>query len=93
MQSLPEGLAIPAKKGIVLEAGAAHLMLCELQVGLVQGRTFLLTLHFARAGDVTVTVRVRRKVDAAGVPDLPVVTSGDLTISLASAPPVSPSHR
>ena len=62
-------------------------MLYGLLVDLVQGRTFPLTLHFARAGDVTVTARVRRKLDAAGVTPFPPVMADDLSISLISAPP------
>jgi hypothetical protein len=46
-----------------------------------------LTLDFERAGQIAVTVRVRRKVDAAGVPPIPPVAVGDLAISLVSAPP------
>ena len=42
-------------------------MLVGLRQDLVQGRAFPLTLIFSRAGDVTVTARVRRKVDASGI--------------------------
>jgi hypothetical protein len=54
---------------------------------LVQGKTFPLTLRFERAGEVAVIARVRRRVDAAGTQPLPEVSLGDLTITLASAPP------
>ena len=87
MQSLPEGIAIPAESTLVLELGASHPMLVGLRRDLVQSDTFPLTLSFDRAGEVTVTARVRRKVDAAGVPPIPPVVAGDLSISLASAPP------
>lgn len=90
MLPLADGLIISAGSSIVLEPGAAHVMLIDLKEGLVQGQTFPLTLRFARAGEVMVAVRVRRKVDAAGLPPLPAVARGDLTISLASAPPASP---
>ncbi len=87
MASEPDGIRIPAGETLVLEPAAGHLMLVGLRDTLVQGRTFPLTLHFERAGEVTVTARVRRKVDAAGVEPIPPVAAGDLRISLASAPP------
>jgi copper(I)-binding protein len=87
MAVAPDGVRIPAGSTVFLEPGSAHVMLIGLDVGLIQGRTFPLTLHFARAGDVEVTARVRRKVDAAGVPPLPAVTGGEITVSLVSAPP------
>ncbi len=87
MRIVPDGLAIPAGATIILEPGASHLMLVGLHVDLVQGKTFPLTLHFARAGEVTVTVRVRRRVDAAGITPFPPVMAGGISVSLASAPP------
>jgi copper(I)-binding protein len=87
MGLLAEGLAIPAGSTVTLEPGSDHLMLIGLQRTLVQGDTFPLTLWFAQAGEVTVTGRVRRKVDAAGVAPIPPVTAGGLTVSLVSAPP------
>lgn len=62
-------------------------MLLGLRRDLAQGETFPLTLRFARAGEMTVTARVRRKVDAAAVSPVPTVVSGDISVSLASAPP------
>jgi periplasmic copper chaperone A len=87
MELLPDGLEIPPGAMLILEGGADHLMLFAPRVMLVQGRTFPLTLHFARAGDVDVTGRVRRKVDAAGITPFPPVVAGGLRISLISAPP------
>ena len=87
MSSLPEGLPIPPGTTLILEPGSSHLMLYGLHESLVQGRTFPLTLHFAHAGDVVVTGRVRRKLDAAGITPFPPVVAGDLRISLISAPP------
>lgn len=87
MQPVPGGLSIPAKGTIILEPGASHLMLLGLQTDLVQGETFPLTLRFARAGKVTVTARVRRRVDAAGLTPFPPVVVGALSLALASAPP------
>lgn len=87
MEAIPEGIVIPPGSTLTLEPGSSHLMLVDLQRALVQGQTFPLTLDFERAGEVMVTVRVRRKVDAAGVPAIPPVEVGGLTIALASAPP------
>jgi periplasmic copper chaperone A len=84
---IPEGIVIPAQTTITFEPGKSHLALVGLRTDLVQGETFPLTLRFERAGEVTVVARVRRRVDAAGLEPLPVVTLGDLTIGLASAPP------
>ena len=87
MQPDPEGLVIPAGESLILDPGGGHLMLLGLRADLVQGENFPLTLHFDNAGDVTVTVRVRRKVDAAGITPFPPVVVSGLTISLASTPP------
>jgi copper(I)-binding protein len=87
MEAVPEGIVIPSGSTLTLEPGNSHLMLIDLQQALVQGQTFPLTLDFERAGQIAVTVRVRRKVDAAGVPPIPPVAVGDLAISLVSAPP------
>lgn len=87
MEPAPNGIRIPAGATRILEPGASHLMLLGLRANLVQGESFPLTLQFARAGEVEVTVRVRRKVDAAGLTSPPPVVAGALTISLASAPP------
>jgi copper(I)-binding protein len=83
----PGGIVIPAGATVTLEPGKSHIALFRLRTDLVQGETFPLSLRFERAGEVTVSARVRRKVDAAGVAPLPEVSLGDLTIALASAPP------
>lgn len=87
MDLLADGIPLPPGSTVILELGSSHLMLVGLREALVQGQTFPLTLHFAHAGDVTVTVRVRRKLDAAGITPFPPVAAGNLLISLASAPP------
>jgi copper(I)-binding protein len=84
---LPGGLDIAAGATITLEPAASHLALFGLRSDLVQGETFPLSLYFDRAGEVNVTARVRRKVDAAGSTPLPPVTVGDLTVTGASALP------
>jgi copper(I)-binding protein len=83
------GLVIPAGTTLTLEPGSSHLSLIGLQADLVQGDVFPLTLHFDRAGEVTVVARVRRKVDAAGIAAIPAVAVGDLILELASAPPAA----
>jgi copper(I)-binding protein len=83
---------IPAQSAISLEPGASHLMMEGLQKSLVQGQVFPLSLHFAEAGDVLVEVRVRRKQDAAGVPQTSPGVAGSLTILHASAPPAPVAH-
>ena len=87
MEASPAGIRIPAGATLILEPAASHLMLLGLTTDLVQGETFPLTLCFEQAGEATVTVRVRRKVDAAGIEQIPPVAAGGLRISLASAPP------
>ena len=84
---LPGGLLIAAGATITLEPAASHLALIGLRADLVQGETFPLTLLFDRAGEVNVTARVRRKVDAAGSTPLPAVSVGDLTVTRVSALP------
>lgn len=86
-------IVIPADLAVSLETGAMHLMLIGLRQSLVQGQDFPLTLHFAEAGDVPVNARVRRKQDAAGVPETPPVRAGYLTILHASAPPTPVAHQ
>lgn len=85
-------IVIPAASVISLEPGAMHLMMIGLRQSLVQGHAFPLTLHFADAGDVLVEVRVRRKQDAAGVPETPPIVAGPLTILHASASPAPVAH-
>ncbi len=87
MLPAPEGILIPANAIRILEPESDHLMVIGLREDLIQGETFALSLHFANAGEVTTTGRVRRKVDAAGVEPLPPAISGEITISLVSAPP------
>jgi copper(I)-binding protein len=85
-------IVIPGESVISLEPGAMHLMLTGLQQSLVQGKEFPLWLHFANAGDILVDVRVRRRQDAAGMPETPPVDAGTLTILHASAPPAPIVH-
>lgn len=85
-------IEIPAHSLVSLEPGAGHLMLLGLRQSIVQSEVFPLTLQFADAGSVVVEVRVRRRQDAAGVPETPPVTVGAITILHASAPPAPVEH-
>lgn len=89
MAATSGGIVIPRGESLTLEPATSHLMLLGLTAELVQGKTFPATLRFEHAGEVTVTVRVRRKVDAAGVAPIPPIAAGGLTLSLASAPPAT----
>ncbi|MFP4312527.1 MAG: copper chaperone PCu(A)C [Nitriliruptoraceae bacterium] len=57
-----EQLPVPAGSTAVLVPGGNHLMLIDLADDLVPGDEFDLTLSFAEAGEVTVTVEVREDV-------------------------------
>lgn len=57
-----EQLDIPAGTTVELVPGGYHLMLIDLADDLVPGEEYELTLTFADAGDVTVTVEVRDEV-------------------------------
>jgi periplasmic copper chaperone A len=87
-----DAIVIPADSVTSLEPGAMHLMLTGLRQSLVQSDVFPLVLQFANVGRVPVEVRVRRKQDAAGVPETPPVVIGSLTILHASAPPTPVAH-
>jgi len=52
-------LALHADETVRFEPGGLHLMLTGLRQALPADSQFPLTLHFAKAGDVTVTVQVR----------------------------------
>lgn len=82
MRPLAGGLIIPAGGEEVLEPGGYHLMLMGLREDLTDGKTYELTLHFEKAGDVTVPVSVRPRAELAAdaEPAAPVMV-GDLTIT------------
>ena len=85
MRPLADGLEIPAGGEVILEPGGYHLMLFGLTEDLVVGMTFDLTLRFERAGDVVVSVVVRRSAPEGD--DVQTVRAGDLTIAGAWARP------
>jgi copper(I)-binding protein len=82
MRPLTDGLPIPAGDEETLEPGGYHIMLIGLREDLTNGKTYDLTLHFEKAGDVTVPVTVRPRAGLAAdtAPAAPI-TSGDLTIT------------
>jgi periplasmic copper chaperone A len=59
MQELANGLPIPAGGSVTLKPGGYHVMLVGLKKRLIAGETLPLTLTFAKAGTVSVTVPIR----------------------------------
>lgn len=59
MRQVTGGVAIPAGKTVALRPGGYHIMMIGLHHPLVAGQGFPLTLTFAHAAPVTVTVTVR----------------------------------
>ena len=84
MRPLPDGLTILAGSTAKLEPGGDHLMLIGLREDLVAGNSFLLSLTFLFAGDVSVPVTVRdgSAPAAAVTPPAPVAIG---TIRVADA--------
>ncbi|MCC6790614.1 MAG: copper chaperone PCu(A)C [Thermomicrobiales bacterium] len=82
MQPLADGLEIPAGGSVELKPGGYHIMLIGLTESLVDGTTYELTLTFAEAGDVTLTVAVYANADMAmAATPTAAVTAGGLSIS------------
>lgn len=54
-----DSIVIPAGESVQLMPGGYHIMLLDLAAPLEVGQTFELTLTFANAGDLVVTVEVR----------------------------------
>ena len=59
MRQLTNGLAIPAGGSVMLEPDSYHVMLIGLKKPLTTGETVPLTLTFAKAGTISITVPVR----------------------------------
>ena len=59
MREVSDGLAIPAGASVTLKPGSYHVMLIGLKKPLIAGQTFPLTLTFAKAGNISVTVPVQ----------------------------------
>jgi periplasmic copper chaperone A len=73
MRPVPE-LDIPAGKTVKLSPGGYHIMMFGLHQPLKAGQSFPLTLTFAHAAPVTVTVNVR----PIGAPAMPDRAMGDM---------------
>ena len=59
MREITGGLPVPANGSVVLKPGSYHVMLIGLKKPLTAGETFPLTLTFAKAGNISVTVPVQ----------------------------------
>ncbi len=53
-----DGVPVPAGGMAMLKPGGFHVMLMKLKHALKEGESFPLTLHFAKAGKVTVKVKI-----------------------------------
>ncbi len=59
MRQLANGLSIPASGSVTLKPGSYHVMLIGLKKQLIAGETIPLTLIFAKAGNISVTVPIQ----------------------------------
>ena len=59
MRELPSGLAIPAGGSVTLKPGGYHVMLIGLKKPLIAGQSLPLTLTFAKAGNISITVPIQ----------------------------------
>jgi periplasmic copper chaperone A len=59
MREVTGGLPVPANGSVVLKPGSYHVMLIGLKKPLTVGETIPLTLTFAKAGNISVTVPVQ----------------------------------
>lgn len=59
MREMSDGLSVPGNGSVVLKPGSYHVMLIGLKKPLTTGETFPLTLTFAKAGNISVTVPVQ----------------------------------
>lgn len=53
-----DGVKVPAGGMAMLKPGGHHIMLMKLKQALKKGQSFAMTLHFAKAGKVTVNVMI-----------------------------------
>ncbi len=70
-----DGIELPAGQIVMLKPGATHIMLVGLNQPLQPGQSFLLTLHFEKAG----TQQVNVTVEAAGAMAPADTSAGGLT--------------
>lgn len=59
MRELADGLPIPASGSVTLKPGGYHVMLIGLKKRLIAGQTLPLTLTFAKAGTISITVPIQ----------------------------------
>ena len=59
MRELANGLAVPANGSVTLKPGGYHVMLIGLKKQLIAGQTIPLTLTFAKAGTISITVPIQ----------------------------------
>ena len=59
MREIAGGLTVPANGSVVLKPGSYHVMLIGLKKPLTVGEKFPVTLTFAKAGNIPVTVAVQ----------------------------------
>jgi copper(I)-binding protein len=59
MRAVQGGLALPPRSETRLKPGGYHLMLIGLKTSIAAGDDIVMTLHFARAGEVTVHLPAR----------------------------------
>lgn len=58
MRHVKEGVPVPARSSVTFAPGGYHVMLVGVKAPLEKGRTFPLTLKFAKAGEIAVSVTV-----------------------------------
>lgn len=59
MKELADGLPIPAGGSVTLKPGGYHVMLIGLKKRLIAGQTLPLTLTFAKAGTMSITIPIQ----------------------------------
>lgn len=59
MHQLADGLVIPARESVTLKPGSYHVMLIGLKKRLIAGQTLPLTLTFAKAGTMSLTIPIQ----------------------------------
>lgn len=85
-KAVPDGFDIPAGGALLLQSRAGHIMLMGLKGKVRNGDTLPLTLTFANAGEVTLTVPV---MSARAEPPADVATAFDAQTGTAAATPAA----
>lgn len=58
MRRVDGGIAIPVQGTVMMQPGGLHIMLMGLKAPLIEGDSFMITLTFERAGEISLEVRV-----------------------------------